>query len=46
MREGLEETLTIVKFGLPDILTKTLMSTKPIESIFSMTENVEVMIRK
>ena len=40
MREGLEETLTILKFGLPDILTKTLMSTNPIESIFSMTENV------
>lgn len=40
MREGLEETLTILKFGLPDILTKTLTSTNPIESIFSMTENI------
>ncbi len=33
MREGLEETLTIKKFNLPDALTKTLSSTNAIENI-------------
>jgi putative transposase len=33
LREGLEETLTVVKLGLPDLLRKTFSSTNPIESI-------------
>jgi len=33
LKEGLEETLTVVKLGLPDLMRKTLSSTNPIESI-------------
>jgi len=33
LKEGLEETLTVVKLGLPDLLRKTFSSTNPIESI-------------
>ena len=40
LREGLEETLTVLKFELPRILTKSLMSTNPIESIFSTAETL------
>lgn len=35
MREGLEETLTIKKFRLPDALTRTLSTTNPIENLNS-----------
>ncbi len=34
LSEGLEETLTVHRLGLPDILRKTFRSTNPIESIF------------
>jgi transposase-like protein len=33
LREGMEETLTVVKLALPDLLRKTFSSTNPIESI-------------
>lgn len=33
VREGLEETLTIKKFNLPEALTRTLSTTNPIENI-------------
>lgn len=33
LREGLEETLTVVKLGLPDLLRRTFSTTNPIESI-------------
>ncbi|MCC7069902.1 MAG: IS256 family transposase [Deltaproteobacteria bacterium] len=33
VREGLEETLTIKKFALPDALTRTLSTTNPIENL-------------
>jgi transposase-like protein len=35
LREGLEETCTVLKFNLPEILLKTLFTTNPIESVFS-----------
>ena len=35
IREGLEETLTIKQFNLPDALTRTLSTTNPIENINS-----------
>jgi transposase-like protein len=35
IREGLEETLTIKQFRLPEALTKTLSTTNPIENINS-----------
>jgi putative transposase len=45
LEEGLEETLTLHKLGLPDVLRKTLSSTNVIESCFShvqhLTRNVK-----
>lgn len=38
LAEGLEETLTIHKLGVPEKLRKTLFSTNPIESAFSVVE--------
>jgi len=32
-KEGLEETMTGVKLGLPDLLRRTFSTTNPIESI-------------
>jgi Transposase and inactivated derivatives len=34
LREGLEETLTVLRLELPEALRKTLRSTNPIESAF------------
>ena len=38
MREGLEETCTVLRFNVPELLLKTLMTTNPLESIFSIVE--------
>jgi len=35
LREGLEETCTVLKFNVPELLRKTLLTTNPIESLFS-----------
>lgn len=40
LREGMEETLTVVKLGLPEALRKTLATTNPIESALSVTRTV------
>ncbi len=40
LREGLEETLTVIRLGVPDLLRRTLATTNPIESAFSVAENV------
>lgn len=40
LREGMEETLTVVKLGLPESLRKTLATTNPIESALSVTRTV------
>jgi len=40
LEEGLEETLTIHRLDLPDILRKTLASTNFVESPFSVTRDV------
>ncbi len=34
LAEGMEETLTVVRLGLPEILRKTFSSTNPLESCF------------
>lgn len=34
LEEGMEETLTVVRLGLPDLLRQTLATTNPIESPF------------
>ena len=36
LREGLEETVTILRLNIPGLLQKTLGSTNPIESAFSL----------
>ena len=38
LREGLEETLTVLKFNLPEVLLKTLLTTNPMESMNSVLE--------
>jgi putative transposase len=40
LREGMEETLTVVRLGLPEALRKTLATTNPIESALSVTRTV------
>jgi putative transposase len=40
LREGMEETLTVVRLGVGELLRRTLASTNPIESAFSVAENV------
>jgi transposase-like protein len=35
IREGLDETLTVMRLGLPDQLARTLTTTNPIESVMS-----------
>lgn len=40
MREGLDETLTITRLGIPPALTKTLFSTNPVESMISISRDV------
>lgn len=36
LREGMEETLTVNRLGIPPALTKTLFSTNPVESMLSV----------
>jgi transposase-like protein len=40
LREGMEETLTVVRLGIPELLRRTLATTNPIEAAFSMAQNV------
>jgi transposase-like protein len=40
LREGLEETLTVLRLGLKGPLRRTLCSTNPIESALSVTQRV------
>jgi putative transposase len=40
LQEGLEETLTVHKLGVPDPLRRTLCCTNVIESAFSIVETV------
>jgi transposase-like protein len=36
LREGLQETLTVIRLGVPPTLARTLRSTNPIESLISI----------
>lgn len=40
LREGLEETLTVHKLGITGLLRKTLSTTNPIESCFSIARTI------
>lgn len=46
LREGLEETLTLHKFGVTGLLRKTLSTTNPIESCFSVTRTITERVKR
>jgi transposase-like protein len=46
LREGMEETLTVVRLGVPDLLRRTLATTNPIESAFSVAGNVTRRVKR
>ena len=46
LREGMEETLTLVRLGVPAKLRKTLSSTNVIESAFSVAELVTGRVKR
>jgi len=46
LREGMEETLTVVRLDVPDLLRRTLATTNPIESAFSVAQNVTRRVKR
>ena len=46
LEEGLEETLTVVRLGVPELLRKTLATTNPIEGAFSVAESVTRRVKR
>lgn len=46
LREGLEETLTVVRLGVPELLRRTLATTNPIESALSVAQNVTRRVKR
>lgn len=46
LREGLEETLTVVRLKLPDRLRRTLATTNPIESAFHSTRTLTNRVKR
>jgi transposase-like protein len=40
LREGLEETLAVIRLGVPEVLRRSLPTTNPIESALSVTRRV------
>ena len=46
LREGLEETLTVHKLGVTGLLRKTLSTTNPIESCFSVTRTITGRVKR
>jgi len=46
LREGLEETLTVVRLGLPALLRRTLGSTNVVESALSVTRTVTARVKR
>ena len=46
LEEGLEETLTVVRLGVPELLRKSLSTTNPIESAFSVAESVTRRVKR
>ena len=46
LREGLEETLTVVKLGVPGALRRSLATTNPIESALSVTRRVTARVTR
>ena len=46
LREGLQETLTVLRLGVPPTLARTLRSTNPIESMISICRNHSVNVKR
>lgn len=46
LREGMEETLTVVRLGIPDLLRQTLSNTNVIESAFSVSGSVSDRVKR
>jgi transposase-like protein len=46
LEEGLEETLTVVRLGVPELLRRTLSTTNPIESAQSVAESVTRRVKR
>jgi transposase-like protein len=46
LEEGLDETITVVRLGIPPLLRKTLSTTNPIESAFSVSESVTRRVKR
>jgi transposase-like protein len=46
LREGLEETLTVIKLGVPGVLRRSLATTNPIESALSVTRRVTARVAR
>lgn len=46
LEEGLEETLSVVRLGVPELLRKTLATTNPIESAFSIAQSVTRRVKR
>ena len=46
LREGLEETLTVIKLGVPGALRRSLATTNPIESALSVTRRVTARVTR
>ena len=46
LREGMEETLTLIRLGVPGLLRKTLSSTNPIESAFDTIQKVTARVKR
>jgi putative transposase len=46
LREGLEETLTVARLGLPQMLARSLVTTNPIESAFSVAGKVTSRVKR
>lgn len=46
LKEGLEETLTVHKLGVTGLLRKTLATTNPIESCFSVTRTITGRVKR
>jgi transposase-like protein len=46
LEEGWEETLTVVRLRVPELLRKTLATTNPIESAFSVADSVTRRVKR
>jgi transposase-like protein len=46
LREGMEETLTVIKLGLPELLRRTFSTTNPVESALSVAAKVTARVKR